>query len=112
MIAAGTALVFAAGAQLTLGYGVKILIDEGFAGPDPSGLYKAVVFMLVVGIAMAIGAMIRFYLVSWLGERVSADLRSAVFNNLVHMQPSYFESNHSGEIMSCLLYTSPSPRDS
>ena len=48
MIAAGTALVFAAGAQLTLGYGVKILIDEGFAGPDPSGLYKAVVFMLVV----------------------------------------------------------------
>ena len=102
MIAAGTALVFAAGAQLTLGYGVKILIDEGFAGPDPSGLYKAVVFMLVVGIAMAIGAMIRFYLVSWLGERVSADLRSAVFNNLVHMQPSYFESNHSGEIMSRL----------
>ena len=102
MIAAGTALVFTAGAQLTLGYGVKILIDEGFAGADASGLYKAVTFMLVIGIAMAIGAMTRFYLVSWLGERVSADLRSAVFNNLVHMQPSYFESNHSGEIMSRL----------
>ena len=102
MIAAGTALVFTAGAQLTLGYGVKILIDEGFAGPDASGLYRAVTFMLVIGIAMAIGAMTRFYLVSWLGERVSADLRSAVFNNLVHMQPSYFESNHSGEIMSRL----------
>ena len=102
MIAAGTALVFTAGAQLTLGYGVKILIDEGFTGADASGLYKAVTFMLVVGIAMAIGAMTRFYLVSWLGERVSADLRSAVFNNLVHMQPSYFESNHSGEIMSRL----------
>ena len=78
MIAAGTALVFTAGAQLTLGYGVKILIDEGFTGADASGLYKAVTFMLVVGIAMAIGAMTRFYLVSWLGERVSADLRSAV----------------------------------
>ena len=102
MIAAGTALVFTAGAQLTLGYGVKILIDEGFAGADASGLYKAVTFILVIGIAMAIGAMTRFYLVSWLGERVSADLRSAVFNNLVHMQPSYFESNHSGEIMSRL----------
>ena len=102
MIAAGTALVFTAAAQLTLGYGVKILIDEGFAGTDASGLYKAVTFMLVIGIAMAIGAMTRFYLVSWLGERVSADLRSAVFNNLVHMQPSYFESNHSGEIMSRL----------
>ena len=102
MIAAGTALVFTAGAQLTLGYGVKILIDEGFTGADASGLYKAVTFILVIGIAMAIGAMTRFYLVSWLGERVSADLRSAVFNNLVHMQPSYFESNHSGEIMSRL----------
>ena len=41
---------------------------------------------------MAIGSMTRFYLVSWLGERVSADLRSAVFNNLVHLQPSYFET--------------------
>ena len=102
LIAAATALVCTAGAQLTLGFGVKILIDEGLAGADASGLYKAVTFMLVIGIAMAIGAMTRFYLVSWLGERVSADLRSAVFNNLVHMQPSYFESNHSGEIMSRL----------
>jgi ATP-binding cassette subfamily B protein len=101
-MAASAALIFTAGAQLTLGYGVKILIDEGFAGGDASGLYKAVTFMLVIGVAMAIGSMTRFYLVSWLGERVSADLRGAVFNNLVHMQPSYFESNHSGEIMSRL----------
>ncbi len=101
-MAASAALIFTAGAQLTLGYGVKILIDEGFAGGDASGLYKAVTFMLIIGVAMAIGSMTRFYLVSWLGERVSADLRGAVFNNLVHMQPSYFESNHSGEIMSRL----------
>ena len=102
LMAASAALIFTAGAQLTLGYGVKILIDEGFAGGDASGLYKAVTFMLIIGVAMAIGSMTRFYLVSWLGERVSADLRGAVFNNLVHMQPSYFESNHSGEIMSRL----------
>jgi ATP-binding cassette subfamily B protein len=102
LIAASGALVFTASAQLTLGYGVKILIDEGFAGADASGLYRAVSFMLLIGLAMAIGAMTRFYLVSWLGERVSADLRSAVFNNLVHLQPSYFETNHSGEIMSRL----------
>ncbi|MEK9625136.1 MAG: ABC transporter transmembrane domain-containing protein, partial [Halieaceae bacterium] len=99
---AGVALVFTAGAQLSLGYGVKILIDDGFGGGDRSGLYEAVSFILMIGVAMAAGAMIRFYLVSWLGERVSADLRSAVFNNLVHLQPSYFESNHSGEIMSRL----------
>ncbi len=102
LIAASVALVFTAGAQLGLGYGVKVLIDEGFSGADPAGLYKAVTLMLAIGLAMACGAMIRFYLVSWLGERVSADLRGAVFNNLVHLQPSYFETNHSGEIMSRL----------
>ena len=102
LIAAGVALIFTAGANLTLGYGVRILIDEGFSGADASGLYQAVSFILFVGIAIAIGSMTRFYLVSWLGERVSADLRSAVFNNLVHLQPSYFETNHSGEIMSRL----------
>ena len=101
MIAAGTALVFTAGAQLTLGYGVKILIDEGFAGTDASGLYKAVTFILVIGVAMAIGAMTRFYLVSWLGERVSADLRSAVFNNLAHAA-ELFREQSLGEIMSRL----------
>lgn len=89
-------------AQLSLGYGVRLLIDEGFSGTDDSGLKQAVAFMMIVGCAMAIGAMIRFYLVTWLGERVSADLRSAAFRNLVRLQPSYFESNEAGEIMSRL----------
>ena len=60
--------------QLSLGYGLQILIDEGFSAANPDGLRKAVVFIVSVGAAMAFGAMIRFYLVSWLGERVSADL--------------------------------------
>ena len=102
LVAASIALVFTALAQLSLGYGVRILIDEGFSSTDNSGLRQAVAFMMVVGCAMAVGAMIRFYLVTWLGERVSADLRSAAFKNLVRLQPSYFESNEAGEIMSRL----------
>ena len=51
--------MFTAGAQLTLGYGVKMLIDKGFAGSEPSGS-TAVIFMLIIGLAMAVGAMIRF----------------------------------------------------
>ncbi len=102
LIGASTALIFTAMAQLSLGYGVRLLIDEGFSGTDDSGLKQAVAFMMIVGCAMAIGAMIRFYLVTWLGERVSADLRSAAFKNLVRLQPSYFESNEAGEIMSRL----------
>ncbi len=102
LIAASIALIFTAAAQLSLGYGVRLMIDDGFSGTDSAGLQRAVSFMLIVGVAMALGSMIRFYLVSWLGERVSADLRSAVFKNLIRLQPSYFESNAAGEIMSRL----------
>ncbi len=102
LIAASVALVFTAMAQLSLGFGVRLLIDEGFSGADDSGLRQAVGFMLVVGVAMAMGAMVRFYLVTWLGERVSADLRSAAFKNLVRLHPSYYETNEAGEIMSRL----------
>jgi len=49
-----------------------------------------------------VGTFVRFYLVSWLGERISADIRKAVFNNIVHLHPGFFEINRSGEIMSRL----------
>lgn len=100
LIAASSALVFTAMAQLSLGYGIQILIDQGFANQSQAGLRQAVVFMIVVGFAMASGAFIRFYLVSWLGERVSADLRQKVFNNLLTVHPGFYEKNHAGEIMS------------
>ncbi len=102
LIAASVALVFTAMAQLSLGYGIQILIDQGFANSSEGGLRQAVVFMIVVGFAMASGAFIRFYLVSWLGERVSADLREKVFNNLLTVHPGFYEKNHAGEIMSRL----------
>jgi ABC-type multidrug transport system fused ATPase/permease subunit len=66
----------------------------------PSARPSAVV--LVITTAIAVGTFFRFYLVSWLGERVSADLRSAVFRNLVRLHPGFFEDNRSGEIMSRL----------
>ena len=100
LIAASFALIFTAMAQLSLGYGIQILIDQGFANQSQAGLRQAVVFMIVVGFAMASGAFIRFYLVSWLGERVSADLRQKVFNNLLTVHPGFYEKNHAGEIMS------------
>ncbi len=100
LIAASAALVFTAMAQLSLGYGIQILIDQGFTNQSQAGLRKAVVFMIIVGFAMASGAFIRFYLVSWLGERVSADLRQKVFDNLLTVHPGFYEKNHAGEIMS------------
>ena len=96
------ALLFTAGITLSLGQGIKRLIDQGFVAGSPAQLNAAIGFMLVLILLMAAGGFVRFYLVSWLGERVSADLRKAVFDHIIELNPSYFELNRSGEIMSRL----------
>jgi ATP-binding cassette subfamily B protein len=102
LLAAGTALIFTVGATLFLGRGIQLLIDEGFSGGTRADLANAIGVILVIAAAMAAGTFARFYFVSWLGERVSADIRSAVFDNIIHLDPGYFETNRSGEIMSRL----------
>lgn len=102
LLAASLALLFTAGATLSLGRGLQVLIDEGFGSGDSAQLTAAVSLLVVIAAAMAVGTFVRFYLVSWLGERVSADLRQAVFDNIVHLHPGFFELNRSGEIMSRL----------
>jgi ATP-binding cassette subfamily B protein len=103
LVAAAAALVFTAAVTLSIGQGLRILIDRGFAeGAGSADLNYAVAIILGLSLLMALGTFVRFYLVSWLGERVSADIRKAVFANIVQLHPSYFESNRSGEIMSRL----------
>jgi ATP-binding cassette subfamily B protein len=99
---AGIALVLTAGITLSIGQGVRILIDEGFVAQSTDALSQAVFVIIGLSLLMAIGTYTRFYLVSWLGERVTADLRKAVFNHVITLHPSYFETNRSGEIMSRL----------
>ena len=101
VIAATLALVFTAAATLSLGRGIQVLIDRGFGGSS-ADLSDAIGVLLAIAAAMAVGTFVRFYLVSWLGERVSADMRAAVFDNIVRLHPGYFETNRSGEIMSRL----------
>ena len=92
------ALIFTAGVSLALGQGIRILIDQGFSAADPALLNQAMLFLGVITLALAGGTFIRFYLVSWLGERVSNDIRMAVFKHLLTLHPHYFEENRSGEI--------------
>ena len=96
------ALLVTSGMTLSVGQGVRVLIDDGFIGQSMAQLNAAIAFILVLSVFMAIGTFVRFYLISWLGERVSADIRIAVFNHLVSLHPSFFESNRSGEIISRL----------
>jgi len=92
------ALIFTAGVSLALGQGIRILVDQGFDSADPALLNQAMVILASITVALAFGTFIRFYLVSWLGERVSNDIRLAVFKHLLTLHPHYFEENRSGEI--------------
>lgn len=100
VIGASMALLFTAAATLSMGLGVQVLIDEGFGGGSNDSLKGAIALFFVIAAAMAFGTFIRFYLVSWLGERVSADIRKQVFDNIVRLHPGFFETNRSLEIMS------------
>jgi ATP-binding cassette subfamily B protein len=96
------ALLLTSGISLSLGQGVRLIIDNGFIAGSQQQLTSAVGIMMVMITLLAIGTFSRFYLMSWLGERVSADIRKSVFNQLLSLHPSYFEENRSGEIMSRL----------
>jgi len=98
VLGAALALIVTAGVSLALGQGIRILIDQGFDSADPSRLNQAMLVLAVITFLMAAGTFTRFYLVSWLGERVSNDVRLAVFNHLLTLDPYYFEVNRSGEI--------------
>ncbi len=94
------ALVITAGITLALGQGLRILVDQGLATQSPAMLTKAVGLFFVLVIGLAIGSFARFYLVSWIGERVVADIRKRVFNHLIDLHPGFYEKNRSLEIQS------------
>ncbi|PSU45454.1 ABC transporter ATP-binding protein [Photobacterium frigidiphilum] len=100
VLAALVALIFTASLTLSVGHGVRILIDEGFIQQSIQDLERAIQFILTITVLISIGTFFRFYLVSSVGERVSADIRLAVFNHVITLHPSYFEINGSGDIMS------------
>ena len=98
ILIAGIALVTTAGVSLSLGQGVRLLIDQGFVAGSPEALTQTLLLFLALVTLLAFGTFLRFYMVSWLGERVSADLRRAVFQHLLQLHPGFFETNLSGEI--------------
>lgn len=96
------ALLLTAGITLSIGQGLRLLIDGGFAEQSKDNLNTGVLFIIGMAMMMATGTYVRFYLISWLGERVSADIRTAVFNHVISLHPAFFETNRSGDIMSRL----------
>jgi ATP-binding cassette subfamily B protein len=103
---AGLFLVLAAVSTLVLPLALKSLIDQGFIAADPGARVMALrehfMALFGVGIALGIFSAARFYMVSWLGERVTADLRNAVYAHVVRQSPEFFETTQTGEVLSRL----------
>ncbi len=100
--AAVVALLVTVGTGLAIGQGLKVLIDSGFAAGDAAALDRALLFLLSLAVIMAAGTFARFYFVSWVGERVVADLRQAVFDRILSLHTGFFEVTRTGEVLSRL----------
>ena len=103
---AGIFLVLAALSTLVFPVALKALIDQGLVASDPSQRVLAMQghFMALFGVGMALGifSAARFYVVSWLGERITADLRNAVYAHVLRQSPAFFEHTQTGEVLSRL----------
>ncbi|MBO9517615.1 MAG: ATP-binding cassette domain-containing protein [Porphyrobacter sp.] len=101
VVLALVALAITAAATLAIPSGFRLIIDRGFAaGSDPAEIARWFRYLAMIVIVLALGTACRFYFVSWLGERVVADIRLAVHNNLLRLSPGFFEENAPSEISS------------
>lgn len=100
--AALVALLVAAGCVLALGQGLKYVVDHGFGSGEPGLLDSALGAMIAVAATLSVATFFRFYLMMTLGERVVADLRRAVFNHILALEPAFFEATRTGEVISRL----------
>lgn len=100
VIAALVALIGTAAVVLALGQGLRALVDQGFTAAEPDALQRALASLLLLGVLLAAGGYARYYLMTWLGERVVADMRNAVFRRVLSLDPVFFEVTKTGEVLS------------
>ena len=103
MLALGlVALVVAAASALVLPVAVRQMIDLGFSRSNAEHIDRYFLLLFAVALVLGLFTAARFYLVSRLGERVIADIRSAVYRHVIEMSPAFFETTRTGEVLSRL----------
>ena len=100
--AAFVALIAAAAATLVLPLAVRRMIDSGFGAADPALIDQYFAMLILVAAALAAASSLRYYFVTWIGERVMADVRADVFRHITGLSPAFFDTTKSGEILSRL----------
>ncbi|MHB1205934.1 MAG: ABC transporter transmembrane domain-containing protein [Rhodospirillaceae bacterium] len=96
------ALIVSSLATLSMGLGLKFLIDRGLSARDPALLNQGLLVVITIVVVIAAATYVRFYYISWIGERVVADIRKAVFSQILKLSPGFFETTKTGEILSRL----------
>ena len=96
------ALIVSSAATLSMGVGLKFLIDRGLSARDPALLNEGLGLVIAIVVVIAAATYVRFYYISWIGERVVADIRKAVFSQILKLSPGFFETTKTGEILSRL----------
>ncbi|MCB2065297.1 MAG: ABC transporter, partial [Erythrobacter sp.] len=101
-LALAALLVTASVMSLAIPYGLKLVVDRGFGGAGEGGgdIDRWFRYLLLLVSVLGLGTAVRFYFVSWLGERVVADIREKVYTNLLRLSPAFFEENSPKEISS------------
>ncbi len=100
--AALVALLVTSACVLVLGRGLQYVVDRGFGSGDPRLLDEALLAMIGVVAAFAVATYVRFYLMMTTGERVVTDVRRAVFDHIMGLEPAFFEKERTGEVVSRL----------
>ena len=100
VVAASFALMLTASVTLAVGQGLRLIIDQGFQAGSANLLKVNIGVLSCIIVVLAAGTYVRYYFVSWIGERVSADIRNAVYAHLIHLHPGFFETNSPSEIQS------------
>ncbi|HMA87717.1 MAG TPA: ABC transporter transmembrane domain-containing protein [Burkholderiales bacterium] len=96
------ALVIAAACVLALGQGLRLVVDNGFGSGDPRLLNRALAALLAIAATLSVATYVRFFLMMTTGERVVTDLRRAVFDHILGLEPGFFEAARTGEVISRL----------
>ena len=102
LLLALVALLVAAAAMLALPVALRYLIDEGMTSRSPGTIDRYFLAFMAAAAVFGVFAALRFYLVTWLGERVVADLRESVYRRVIRMDPAFFEVTRIGEVLSRL----------
>lgn len=102
LVFAAIALIITSGATLSIGFGMKFLIDSGLGSDNNYLLDQGLFVLLVIVFFISTGTYFRFFYISWVGERVVADIRNDVYRKILTLSPGFFETTPTGEILTRL----------